>query len=326
MPVRRSNKNQTLRTAKSDSSLQRQKYDRKTGRKIFYDCVVCVLDRTLVDTRQIMKQEKLSDILISHLNKRRSHQAHLICYEDEIVFRKKNFVAKSLFRDRVLYKDIEHYFLCAEYPDIFMISVKSEFPFSSYCETYKCKNAADAKQLCEAVFLACQAPDKKLREFPSTIDSQSLAASPIRSKSTPHIDTQTSADVMNRSMSHSLNDVWTSPRLHVESPIPSPIHSPINSPIQSSMLSPGRSPLYSYQSPVQTSMNRDSMFKPLVVTPVNTANTSAYVSDPNDMTTNTTYFDYDPVHGPQINEVGPIYMFMVRHPSQHDMTHLAMES
>ncbi|CAH8678816.1 unnamed protein product [Schistosoma rodhaini] len=312
MPLGRSNKNQTLRTAKSDSSLQQQQFDPKTNQKIIYRCVVCALDRSLVNTVEVNERNKLSGLFISHMNKRASHQVRFTCLEDRIILRKKNFVAKTVFRDHVMYKDIEHFFMCQEYPDMFMLSVKSEYPYSSYCETYKCKDPSDTQRLCEVIYNASKKFDKTERDIPSV-------ESPLKAQSMSYIDTQISSDVtnknlLNRSLSNSLNDGWATPKLHNESPI------------QLSTDSPVRSPLLSYRSPVHTPMSRDSMIKPLVVTPINTVNTSAYVSDPNDITTNTTYFDYDPVHGPQINEVGPIYMFMVRHPSQPDMTHLVNEA
>ncbi|CAH8665778.1 unnamed protein product [Schistosoma curassoni] len=312
MPLGRSNKNQALRTAKSDSSLHQQEYDRKTNQKVIYRCIVCALDRTLVNSIEVKEKNNLSDLFISHMKKRTSHQVRFICLQDRIIFRKKNFVAKSLFRDHVLYKDIEHFFMCKEYPDMFMLSVKSEFPYSSYCETYKCKDPNDTKRLCEIIYDASKQSDNMVHDMPS-VDS------PLKAQSMSYIDTQISSEVtnknlLNRSLSNSLNDGWATPKLHNESPI------------QLSTDSPVRSPLLSYRSPVQTPMSRESQIKPLVVTPINTVNTSAYVSAPTEMTTNTTYFDYDPIHGPQINEVGPIYMFMVRHPSQPDMTHLIHES
>nr|CAH8874832.1 unnamed protein product [Trichobilharzia regenti] len=325
MPFGKSNKNQKMRNAKSDSALQQPQYDPKTNQKIVHGCVVCAFDRTLVDNTQPIQQDKLSDLLVSHLNKRRSHKARLLCLQDHMAFQKKSFLSKSLFHDKVMYKDIEHYFLCSEYPNIFMLSLKSEIPGSSYYETYKCKNVEDAKRLCNMVYEACQQPDKTIHDIPPVSHAQSLDVSSLKSKSLSHIDTQTSSDVvnkasLNRSLSQSLNDGWATPKLHDDSPI--------QSPLQSSMHSPLRSPLLSYQSPVPTPINQDSTIKPLMVTPVNTDNTAAYVSgevDAVDMKKNTTYFDYDPVHGPQINEVGPIYMFMVRHPSQHDMLNLMNE-
>ncbi|KAK4475203.1 hypothetical protein MN116_002282 [Schistosoma mekongi] len=319
MPFGRSSKSYTVQRAKSDSAIQLQEYDKKTNQEVIYKCVVCALGRTLFDNREPLQQDKLSNLLRSQLNARRNHNIQVMCLQDQLVFRKK-YKLKSLFRNQVMYKDIDHYFLCSEYPNIFMISVKSDIPNSNYCEIYKCKFAEDAKNLCDVVYEACQQPDKILREKPPMRSVPSRDTASLRSKSMSYIDTQTSADVLSsnpleRSLTHSFNDGWNTPKIHDESPL--------YSPIQSSLLSPVRSPLISQQSPpIHTSINRDSRLKPLVVTPVNTINTSAYVSDTNDMHANTTYFDYDPIHGPQINEVGPIYMFMVRHPSQQDMTHL----
>ncbi|CAH8638701.1 unnamed protein product [Heterobilharzia americana] len=100
MPLGRSNKNQNMRNAKSDSALQQPEYDRKTNQKIVHKCIVCAFDRTLVDDSQPIQQDKLSDLLVSHLNKRKSHQVRLLCLQDQLAFRKKNFIAKSLFRDQ----------------------------------------------------------------------------------------------------------------------------------------------------------------------------------------------------------------------------------
>ncbi|TNN20076.1 hypothetical protein EWB00_005441 [Schistosoma japonicum] len=318
MPFGRSSKSSTIRSAKSDSAIHQQEYDKRTNQKVIYKCAVCALDRTLFDSRDPLQQDKLSDLLRSHLKERQNHNIQVICLQDRLVFRKK-LKLKSLFRNHLMYKDIQYCFQCTEYPHILMLAVKSDIPNSNYIETYKCKFPEDVNSLSDVIYQASRQPDKTIHDIPPMRSIPSMDATSQKSKSMSYIDTQTSVDVLSknplqRSLSHSLNDGWNTPKIHDESPFHSPVQSPV------------RSPLLSYQSPVYTSISRDSRLKPLVVTPVNTINTSAYVSDTNDMNTNTTYFDYDPIRGPQINEVGPIYMFMVRHPSQHDMTNFVHEA
>ncbi|CAL8089937.1 unnamed protein product [Calicophoron daubneyi] len=286
--------------------------DRTTQQLIFFKCTVCSVARTTRKAQDAKNQEVMGQLISSQLKKRHAHGAILTCLEDRLNFKKTGVFSRTPFRNWVMYREIEHYFVFPQHPTLFMIAVKAPTEGDLIFETYKCKTPTDTNRLCELVCRACQSGSKTLSAN-SDQDQRISAYSDvsIHSKSISQVNLHDSVESFdhehdNEVVENQVNHERTpSVRMSPVSPTMYREPSPFHHEGMVDEVSHQMSPKYRSESPVEMKFTK-SNYVAAAPSP-----RPDFLRDDDD---GTTYFDYNPVTGATLNNEGPIYMYLKRFP------------
>ncbi|KAA3673522.1 uncharacterized protein DEA37_0001573 [Paragonimus westermani] len=269
--------------------------DNKTKQKIFYRCTVCSIARATRDSEDAKNGEAIGKLLSSQMKKRHTHGIQLSCLEDRLNFKKTKIISRTLFRNWVLYGDIEHYFIFPQHPQLFMLAIKSDVPGKSLFETYKCKTVEDTNKICETVCRACREPSKRLTDNGedqrpiSTISDLSIHSNAV---SQPNLNMNDGECEQEDQDEHALSPT---------SPIELRENSPINLPVVE----------VRELSPIEVPMVKTVMHRSIPKTYAHGHDQSKDESSDEEYE-KTTYFDYHPTRGATLNHEGPIFMYLRR--------------
>ncbi|KAH9592333.1 hypothetical protein MS3_00004296 [Schistosoma haematobium] len=144
---------------KINNHTSNQFIDYKTRQLLFFHCHLKLIKQIFIKNNETFNETYANYLLNKYLNKHRKSKCIAYFLIDRIRFKQyKNVIYIKPFRKEIIYREIKHFFIFPNYPQLFMLCIINEnnnhnHNKKSY-ELYQCMNYNDVSIVCHLTYKA----------------------------------------------------------------------------------------------------------------------------------------------------------------------------
>ncbi|CAI2735093.1 unnamed protein product [Schistosoma spindalis] len=130
--------------------------DYKTRQLLFFQCHLKLIKQIFIKNNEKFNETNANYLLNKYINKYRKLKCIAYFLIDRIRLKRyKNLIYIKPFRKEIIYRDIKHFFIFPNYPQLFMLCIIDEYNNNkkSY-ELYQCINYNDVSVVCNLTYKA----------------------------------------------------------------------------------------------------------------------------------------------------------------------------
>ncbi|CAH8673127.1 unnamed protein product [Schistosoma bovis] len=136
--------------------------DYKTRQLLFFHCHLKLIKQIFIKNNETFNETYANYLLNKYLNKHRKSKCIAYFLIDRIRFKQyKNVIYIKPFRKELIYREIKHFFIFPNYPQLFMLCIINENNHNNHnhnnkksYELYQCMNYNDVSTVCHLTYKA----------------------------------------------------------------------------------------------------------------------------------------------------------------------------
>ncbi|VDP97738.1 unnamed protein product [Trichobilharzia regenti] len=167
---------------KSGGIYEYRSIDRKTRQVLFFECDLSCIKQTFLKRSEKFTEQRANHLLEKYIQKHRKTRCTAYFLIDRIRFQRRRPIDIRPFRKEVIYREIKHFFVFPNYPEVFMICIVDENKNKRSYESFECTSSDIVSTVCGLTYKASIDTHNILRD---TLSIRQISIS-SRSSTTDH--------------------------------------------------------------------------------------------------------------------------------------------
>ncbi|CAH8627429.1 unnamed protein product [Heterobilharzia americana] len=163
---------------KTDEICGNKTIDRKTRQVLFFECSMDFIQQTFLRKSEKFNEQRATQLLEKYKQRHRKIKCSAYFLIDRIRFKRKRPIGIRPFRKEVIYREIKHFFVFPNYPEVFMICIVDENKNRRSYESFQCANSDTVSTVCCLTYKASIDVNNILRD---TLSIEQISVSPLSS-------------------------------------------------------------------------------------------------------------------------------------------------
>ncbi|CAH8564161.1 unnamed protein product [Schistosoma turkestanicum] len=131
-----------------------QNIDQKTRQVLFFECDLQLVKQTFLKNNEKFTEQHATHLLEKYIRRRRKSKCTAYFLTDRIRFQQRKVIGIKPFRKEVIYREIRHFFVFPNHPEVFMICIVDENKDKRSYELYQCIDYNAVGTVCNLTYKA----------------------------------------------------------------------------------------------------------------------------------------------------------------------------